>query len=1833
MPMKHTAAKKRNKIAILALTVIFVLATIMGLNIFTARGSTNPLPIENLRFRQIELGSDFAIAVTFEGDLYAWSLQPGALPTTFGSHEATGTLGEFYPARPTRINFAPTASGDSIRMVATTRYQAALVTQQGFVYTWGRHDTNRGINNIGAATASGMLLRTPATTVGQPPAFWPGRVGAHTTPAFEFFPGEDPETSLHPETSLQRLFTEGDGITSIFGAEDNFVIQSGNRWGAWGSNLFNQLNVAVADGQASIPFSGSQGRLSHFGNFNPAQMAVGDGFIAAVVDDQVQVSGRNFYIQYDDAGMQRPSPSFAFVAGSSVEGNENVSVNFSSDFISAAATQNEFGQVSGVVVDTNIRQPIFRNSNGTTLNDDANPSPLQHNRIAASHGVVYHIDGGVHVTGSPFGNQNASIRGALSALDTAVSVVVGRNAHNIGYFSSHDPSIRLYRVRADMAPIQDFVNFNDPNHAHLADFSNTTAFISGVLTSAGDVYAWNQNSTELSVLRHDALPGSLRIESISGGYGDILYALTNMGDIVRFTSASFNNDDNTLIPTFVTQFQQDDFRYAGGTGAPRGDADVIQINSWATFDAPRAVHFANSNAVAQTVTLGVVNNGVQNGFRSLDNTGSAFRIITDDNFLASGVTSLNETAVRDVNGNFFDFNAHDITFTNSEGRALDYQTMLARFFDFEIEVGSGNAEDAIRFVFRPRSTTHSAAWYNEEDHTRLLPNGIVTMHFWIGRFENASLFREDVLNRFFYDVQQASISIEVLPTDAAGGSMQAGAGAANNARQFAGHIPLLDINSDSPNHRYSVATMDVSAGFDSLARFIADAPNTGNAQSNAIEEAIILNNPDPGFRGVYQHFAVSRDGSLFWIHSTLQTGINQGAVLPELRMQSISTPLADLEGFDEDGIIGGLTWSQLNARIQREFNNIYGFNHWYTHDGVLANLTGGSGLTSDHFFGSSIRLSNTGVLTLSYQVVTFTAQEFTNYQRAGDNRFFSTVTWDQNDNHILTSQEGSRFTPTIFEHRVTRHGQTQAHTNTQLAHSFHADTAAFMVAHTHAPLRLSSGVTNHGYTAEFNQTLNIDIGESLNEGMIPTGVRFDVENNELRIQLNEIVAFPAQFGSGAGGFNEFVSQSGFDYSFASGGNDVNLGAFINRFNEAQVDRANSGLTADLLRLRFVGPVGTPENPLRFSVGILRTSRNGDYRQHIELSFSVVARLDVGILSANAQHISGVEIIGGVRALTLDTEQRTFTTAHFFPANFAPTLVNHVRITHVSIPGGGDILSSTIAEGNQSFTVTAGYSGIVFVNVRFELFGRHVQQVEFRITVQNITNHDSISIFNSRDITVAELAESIMRGNRHLPALQPANFQVALGDVSVRQQAYAGAEWVIVPQGDDQFVRLARINSMHPTNASQLHYLVLHVSLNPVATHTDAAATRIRVPFYHPQVAGFVGGYFYVDVPIRQAHRELTHLDEDGNSQNFVFNVHYHEGVRSTGHTSPQMPRLEDSRLILPTVFFLTLLGEGYDGQAFGAHSIVIDDYFGSYRQRDFVVSEIASHDGSHFAIDITGRFPTDILTSTAQEGAIRFRVRFQHSNPALQESRDFQLSFFVRVYGIRMTLTTQEYAFTFLWAALGVFAFLFILFIIRFAVFMRRRAKQKRIVKRNQQLIKMRDRMHDNANTHTRQNVVRAKVKMNDPKYAKMVGDARKERAAGGGDDTATTDRAAVIPTTKTIERVKSSKGEKKSKKSINDLKAELEAKRIALAQMQVQPGGATVLDSHSGFDEESQPLEINIHSMPVFEPSGEFGGYNPDLSSEAVDAQIKQKIAESNFGDDDQDAFADYGMTQDDVL
>ena len=250
-------------------------------------------------------------------------------------------------------------------------------------------------------------------------------------------------------------------------------------------------------------------------------------------------------------------------------------------------------------------------------------------------------------------------------------------------------------------------------------------------------------------------------------------------------------------------------------------------------------------------------------------------------------------------------------------------------------------------------------------------------------------------------------------------------------------------------------------------------------------------------------------------------------------------------------------------------------------------------------------------------------------------------------------------------------------------------------------------------------------------------------------------------------------------------------------------------------------------------------------------------------------------------------------------------------------------------------------------------------------------------------------------------------------------------------------------------------------------------------------------------------------------------------------------------------------------------------------------------------------YPT--LHSETNDANIRVALRSVNGNTGEEEV--VILNFSLTITGIDTVLTDSQAKTVILASFFGVLALLVIIFFIRMGIYWKKKADQRRIIKKNQVLIKMREKMHNKTEAVSKEKLVKTKLKMEDPKYAKMFTDMRMQREAQTG---ISLENNYVA--NKAERKVKAEKAKKKrGKMSLEELQAELAAKRESVARMQMgdfsaAPEGMVADGVQMGdVPPMSVPVEdVPIEGVPVFDPSVGFDGMTPEQLDEQFRAAME---------------------------
>ena len=174
---------------------------------------------------------------------------------------------------------------------------------------------------------------------------------------------------------------------------------------------------------------------------------------------------------------------------------------------------------------------------------------------------------------------------------------------------------------------------------------------------------------------------------------------------------------------------------------------------------------------------------------------------------------------------------------------------------------------------------------------------------------------------------------------------------------------------------------------------------------------------------------------------------------------------------------------------------------------------------------------------------------------------------------------------------------------------------------------------------------------------------------------------------------------------------------------------------------------------------------------------------------------------------------------------------------------------------------------------------------------------------------------------------------------------------------------------------------------------------------------------------------------------------------------------DNMKIVLPIRYLAGLLS---------GETIFADQYIGKLAQVSSAASEYVNVYISGTNVVIEPKYNTPVNAEGISE-PVTVNVTIKNKNNA----NDIMiLSFRVGITGISTTLPKDTYNLIWLVAACVSFALLLVIFLSMMIVYWNKRAKQRSLIKRNKELIKMRDRIHGKTASATRDELVKSKLKM-----------------------------------------------------------------------------------------------------------------------------------------------------------
>ncbi|MDR2201153.1 MAG: hypothetical protein LBP26_00080 [Clostridiales bacterium] len=1894
--------KKRNKISLIAIAAAFIITTAFALGAFTSvKSATAAGELSDIKFKQVVAGEDFAIGLTYKGDLYGWSLRGDAdewALNTSGTTDAnpanddkyTKTLGQYYPKNPIKINVNLSARTDwqvgslnnqakeVIKKLAATRTTAAFITDDGSVFTWGLDEKDEPDEGISGSTGvvlqqKGLLYRRTGVNT----ADYRSNNNFYEPWHIEY------KTYVFPGTAAVVPFIPNDYITSpgaddIVGGPDNYAVKIKNtgKFIGWGSSYYRQLY--------ELGFPRARGAKVYGADFT--DMYIGAGFVIGRKSaTEYLLQGRNFYMPNTTAAISAAVTEAGTGSAAVYQINSPTAVSTITDTHPASGgTRNayfNFGAARPVEIKNaligaptavsgtdgvdlfGVSPSVQGYSAGFTDSETTTAASVPQSAISLGTGYGYYIKGGtVQFWGNAYNGENGSGSAAgvgthVSALTptsitNAVQVVAGQYGSKIKKYAVDGTNIKPSHIqflshRSHAAAVGS-ANVNGLNldlTFNAADYADKGNFISAALLTGGVVKAWSDGKAPdtvdfNAVLRqNDGNDESNRITALVPGYGHNLFALSKLGKVYRITRSGggftvslidkFSNGTDGAIDNWTAA--ESGMRVTFADGYQSLSDKTVEVRAEYTHDSALESHLKTNDVTdAETDAAAGPSTGLvtysTGRFITGKATADAFRIM-----LASSVKVYNPS-LTEISSPFNDGIQTFISGQSNAGvGAVTYfyksgsdpekpmsPEAAAKYFDVKpvydaSRTLNGTPKPEIYFKITPLASTKNMS---------------VVMRFWIGRYDHSSAF---TLTNNFYDAKQVSLTVTV-------GNTQAAVNSGFNNAPSAGNDPVPPLDPNNPkNNTYSIAAQNVSAGFAAITSAVdgysgADASGLSDTIKTAAYAA------DPGFphsskrnagagdldfylgadggaayyNGEYLFLASDPDGDRVQIDGTavfFDPGAKNGT--GDVRVKAVTLTL-NLSGY----IDGGLTVNKLKAlfvgtesNFDAEFRNVYGFYNIAVLDGDDPETAG---------------VTETARLRFTYEVIEISAKVSTGsveYERSGggnaliDKPKFTDAAALNDKFRCSLKELSDRYAYSGGQYAV---GQNQTST---------LSSSAYVKLHVQASLTVKSAVTdasnhsgkvfgksghnvyNHAQAlAENNPTnnpinTNIELGSTARSVKVPIGYFF----NDVSDYSGIMFTYDGKGGSDGSAADAYAAfKAGFDkYK-----NIISIDLSPSEITFSMTAEGTVPFAVEVTRFGRGRELNNPVNPLQDKIAF-------DNAERVIINFNVTCKPSLfGLLSAADQTLKHLTI-SAPRDIDIRERVNAATGA------FADIFFGEHPYVFSADTDVDAVLTVKVSDDKKTLRLIPKRSGSVNVTYTVRRYAE-VLSDSFRVTVEAVAQMPAVySVATPIGVPIEELKAYVVYANQDsgisagglsvdrddetgdpgfyvqqkTDFLYDANGDPVKDGDGAHQKSGSAPEWKTVKTDHIPFLKSVSI-------VSDASGEKVRVEVNNVIGAYDGAETRVVVKFVHESN----GKRFAAALRVVPGNVLLANPSGDGGA--FVLEIVYKqpfEGQDADADIPQYSP--ENHSVTVPLKYITKMLpgGANYDNAkiAWVQGQEGYDKYFNFY----------PIETGSGAAVVFTPDYPTKDLPG----GMALVSVSINNNDV------NNVVMFYVRVSGIRVELERGEYSQIFMFSAIAVFVLLFLVFIARVSVYASRRAQQRRIIRKNQMLIKMRDKLHNKNNTATKDEIVRTRLKMNNPKYAQMFDEMRKSKEAETGvslDNSVIAKNAAIrteVAADKSVVKDAAKKKTKKGgKRSLADLKAELEAKRVALAQMKVTGVPPTMAtDDGAAFEPGIPGVDVEFDSTD---------DYKAELSREDVESQIQAKLAEENFITYDFDVDVDDG-------
>lgn len=1868
--MKAITSNKKIKASVVTIIVCAALALCAVFSFgFKSRSAAEAQALsdqDGIRFVQVAAGEDFAIGLTYDGRLFGWSLTGNT--TSRDTSDSNTTLGKYYTDIPTEIpvtfrvgpgsNNTAWSSGGyhtatdksvdntplKITQIAATRYTAAFITNNGYIYTWGR-DLGQ-YKDIGGNAYSNtdfgygnddnyhFLLLRPANGGSNADEVWykPYII------EYDYF-----MIGRRNNPALSNL-TSGLHNASIAGGEYNynFVYSKSNTWYSyvWGSSMYAVSHRAYSDADTYYDLLSDSAETNFkvaedFVNYRmvyetdytttaiSSVTAVAGGYtvgmnasaIGSGISNSTSLTlrGKNFITSQnvnlvgeavDNVQSATITRTVATNGQTPAEGNTDATSVIR--YQQSGTTYNVAGAIIGAYksepnasngilgsadpsygTDLYYARQAVESGNNITYTvanptgdntgiysakrlsgadaaqlSGVNYSTIKLNAVSLGNDIGYGIDGDnkLYAWGDNSEGQLANDPDSFAFKSnpypilsdkTIVSVAAGkqittRDESDPKSYKAFNSTSTLTAVSGDATQLA----FNDK-------VKNNAAYISGAIDDDGVLYVWSDLDYAPTPIYFGGSSSNTYngFVAVYSGYGRNLFAVTKLGKLVRISRGNTDSDyTQKIYDDFADSTGKvDNWKLNGaGVNTIKFEVSKTELAGDPTPDlGSYTIYVDNGVSGKETAKLNE-GNGLLGDFGSLvttDNIGDAYRIIDDAHKPASYLNAVAyvgsgtaPTSTASLNPTF--------TFTPKGGTAKA-MTPLQQKYMFDCEVVYDENGAGIKIT--PQQSSKQ---------------GTVTVKFYVARYDAKVNFKVSgstvTDNALYYDYADCTFTFEVDNTPAYMHFNQLSSGGlGENPIQGNSNIPLLDPN-NTYNKSYSVAVQNVSAGVSPLASFLT-ANDT--AKAAALENAItaLMKRADAGFpdsdkiakgnleyylsRAVanwaygdtYQYLLADRDADRLMIQNCDPIGYagpNSGSVIngsvqndgaSRIRIRFTADVVAELV---TAGVLSsGTTLESLFSvdalkSFATDFNNTYGYyNFSYTTDQSTGDLTS---------------------VEFSYDVVMFTAENSTgvlNYGADGASSadvtsYVTTVVSEGVQNNAYAS------VPVNYTEYI-RYNSDYVTQITGLAQddsvNYHETEVVAVFAQGSLRLRTES----KGSDSEPKYNLTDHTGSGTPSGIAAYGDA-DSGLNEVYINDNNATGVKRVGSTWKVKLSDYVDMPGSYISFSYKGS---RGDSLTEFGSEFPDPLDNTKNKVSLSRSEITISPTTADDILLTVTIQRfygmldgTFTNGNECITIHFVFSNIrpVNLQTNTISTDRpiSDTTTIDFWGQTpTAYNAGSPLTNLTRANYGDAT--------VKITELR---SSDTSVLSVAREGLLFTITPKESGTAQVQFVATVYGESVPiSLTFNVagitTVKDGDSEYTVSLSGKQQyVYISKLKTALTNsiaslGEAASSGINVDNYSLLYSDIKdgVPAAVYF-KKWDNGNESDldagevyPPFIKSVSFQD-YAEDGSRDGSAYIRLEFNDENEDMDSLSDKYRM---HVRFVDKTRGYASYD--------EASNVLDTAFIVESTKKVAKENGVMLTINVDVDSPRSESEangewyviaysktnfEIMIPLSYLMKKADPNVASEDYAIFLVSAPDGTTSYFNYD------KTSEGDY--VKITPYYNTD--------GVVTVDVSAQKTKGTASNQ---VISFGISVTGISTTLTKSEYSTIWIVAFFSSLGLLLIIFLIRMIVYWRRRAKQRALIKRNQELIKMRDRMHNRAAAASREQVVRTKLKMEDPKYAKMFSEIKKGK-------TAQVDSTGVMVGGVDFDAGdKKAKKKKSSKKSMAELKAELAAKKAAFAQAQ----------------------------------------------------------------------------------